>query len=62
MTNYEYIKTLPKDKMPEFIIDTMSGVFDTAIEESINCWRDDEARAAELDVWREWLNQEVTTE
>lgn len=56
MTNYEYIKTLPKDKMPEFIIDSMSEIFDTAIEESINCWRDDEARAAELDVWRKWLD------
>lgn len=62
MTNYEYIRTLSKDKMPEFIIDSMSEVFNTAIEESINCWRDDEARAAELDVWRKWLDQEMTME
>lgn len=58
MTNYEYIKTLSKDEMAEFIMGTISDVFDVVIDEMCNCWREEEAQATGLDMWKEWLDKE----
>ena len=58
MTNFEYIKTLPKNEMAKFIINNMTEVFDKVMNETILCWREDEARAVELKAWEKWLNEE----
>ena len=58
MTNYEYIKTLSKDEMVEFIMGTVSDVFDEVTDEMCNCWREEEAQATGLDMWKEWLDKE----
>ena len=52
MNNFEYIKTLSKDEMTE------SEAFNIIIDEMCNCWREEEAQATELDMWREWLSAE----
>lgn len=58
MTNYEYIKTLSKDEMARFIMGTMSEAFDVVTDEMCNCWREEEAQAAGLNMWKEWLDKE----
>ena len=58
MNNYEYIKTLSKDEMAKFIMKSMSEAFDVIIDEMCNCWREEEAQAIGLDMWREWLDKE----
>ena len=57
MINYEYMKTLSKDEMAEFIVGAMSEVFNVIIDEMCNCWREEEAQATELDMWRKWLDK-----
>ena len=58
MNNFEYIKTLSKDEMAEFIMGTMSEAFNVITDEMINYWREDEAQATGLDMWEEWLDKE----
>ena len=58
MNNFEYIKTLSKDEMARFIMKDMSEAFNVIIDEMCNCWREEEAQATELDMWREWLSAE----
>mgnify|MGYP003398694291 CR=1 FL=1 len=58
MTNYEYMKTLSKDEMAEFIMGAVSEAFDVVIDEMCNCWREEEAQAIGLDMWRKWLDKE----
>ena len=58
MNNFEYIKTLSKDEMAKFIMEPMSEAFDMIIDEMCNCWRDEEAQAIGLDMWKEWLDKE----
>ena len=41
----------------EFII-AIAGAFDVIIDEMCNCWRDKEAQATGLDMWKEWLSAE----
>lgn len=50
MTNYEYIKTLSKDEIARFIMGTMSEAFDVVTDEMCNCWREEEAQAAGLNM------------
>ena len=59
MTNYEYMKTLSKDEMAEFIVGAMSEAFDVITYEMCNCWRDEEAQATGLNMWKEWLNADI---
>ena len=42
MNNFEYIKTLSKDEMAEFIMGTISEAFNIVID----------------DMWKEWLDKE----
>lgn len=58
MNNFEYIKTLSKDEMTEFIMKPMSEAFNVIIDEMCSCWREEEAQAIGLDMWREWLDKE----
>ena len=58
MNNYEYIKTLSKDEMAGFIMESMPEAFNVITDEMINYWREDEAQATGLDMWREWLDKE----
>ena len=58
MNNFEYIKTLSKDEMTEFIMESMSEAFDVITYEMCNCWREDEAQSAGLEMWKEWLSAE----
>ena len=58
MTNYEYMKTLSKDELAEFIVGAMFEAFNIITDEMCNCWREEEAQATELDMWREWLSAE----
>ena len=58
MNNFEYIKTLSKDEMVGFIMKDMFEVFNEITDEMINYWREDEAQATGLDMWREWLDKE----
>ena len=58
MTNYEYMKTLSKDEMAKFIMRAMSEAFDVITDEMCNCWREEEAQAAGLGMWKEWLDKE----
>ena len=58
MNNFEYIKTLSKDEMVGFIMGTMSEAFNVIIDEMCNCWRDEEAQAIGLDMWKKWLSAE----
>lgn len=58
MNNFEYIKTLSKDEMAEFIMGTMSEAFNVIIDEMCNCWRKEEAQSAGLEMWKEWLSAE----
>ena len=59
MNNFEYIKTLPKDEMAEFIMKDMSEAFNVVIDEMCSCWREEEeAKAIGLDMWRKWLDKE----
>ena len=58
MTNYEYMKTLSKDEMAKFIMRAMSEASNVVIDEMCNCWRDEEAQAIGLDMWKEWLSAE----
>ena len=58
MTNYEYMKILSKDEMAEFIVGAMSEAFNVIIDEMCSCWREEEAQAIGLDMWREWLDKE----
>lgn len=37
MNNFEYMKTLSKDEMAEFIMGTMSEAFDVVTDEMCNC-------------------------
>lgn len=57
MTNYEYIKTLSKDEMAGFIMESISEAFNVIIDEMCNCWREEEAKAIGLDMWRKWLDK-----
>ena len=52
------MKTLSKDEMAKFIMEPMSEAFDVITDEMCNCWRDEEAQAIGLDMWKEWLNAE----
>ena len=58
MNNFEYIKTLSKDEMAEFIVGAMSEAFNVVIDEMCSCWRAEEAQATGLDMWRKWLSAE----
>lgn len=58
MNNFEYIKTLSKDEMVEFIMKDMFEVFNEITDEMINYWREDEAQATGLGMWKEWLDKE----
>ena len=58
MNNFEYIKTLSKDEMARFIMKDMFEVFNEITDEMINYWREDEAQATGLDMWRKWLDKE----
>lgn len=58
MNNFEYIKTLSKDEMARFIMGAVSEAFDVITDEMCNCWRDEEAQAIGLDMWKEWLSAE----
>ena len=58
MNNFEYMKTLSKDEMAEFIMGTMSEASNVVIDEMCSCWREEEAQATGLDMWREWLSAE----
>ena len=58
MNNFEYIKTLSKDEMAEFIMKDMSEAFNVVIDEMCSCWREEEAKATGLDMWKEWLSAE----
>ena len=58
MNNFEYIKTLSKDEMARFIMKDMFEVFNIITDEMCNCWREEEAKAIGLDMWREWLSAE----
>ena len=58
MNNFEYIKTLSKDEMAEFIVGAMSEASNVVIDEMCSCWREEEAQATGLDMWREWLDKE----
>ena len=58
MNNFEYIKTLSKDEMVGFIMKDMFEVFNEITDEMINYWREDEAQATGLDMWRKWLDKE----
>ena len=58
MNNFEYIKTLSKDDMVWFIMKDMSEAFNVVIDEMCSCWREEEAQAIGLDMWREWLDKE----
>ena len=62
MTNYEYMKILPKDEMVKFFADEASAVFNDIADEVTNYWHDDEARAAELEMWKKWLESERSEE
>ena len=62
MTNYEYMKILPKGEMVKFFADEASVVFNKIADEATNYWHDDEARAAELEVWKKWLESERSEE
>ena len=59
MTNYEYMKTLSKDEMAKFIMEPMSKAFNVIIDKMCNCWRDKEAQATGLEMWKEWLNADI---
>ena len=58
MNNFEYMKTLSKDEMAEFIVESMSEAFNIITDEMCNCWREEEAQAIGLDMWRKWLSAE----
>ena len=58
MNNFEYMKTLSKDEMTEFIMKDMFEVFNEITDEMINYWREDEAQSTGLDMWKEWLDKE----
>ena len=58
MNNFEYIKTLSKDEMTEFIMESMSEAFNIITDEMWNCWREDEAQSAGLEMCEEWLSEE----
>ena len=58
MNNFEYMKTLSKDEMAEFIMGAMSEASNVVIDEMCSCWREEEAQATGLDMWREWLSAE----
>ena len=58
MNNFEYMKTLSKDEMAEFIVGAMSEVFNEITDEMINYWREDEAQSAGLEMCEEWLSEE----
>ena len=51
MNNFEYMKTLSKDEMAEFIMRAMSEAFNVVIDEMCSCWREEEAQAIGLDMW-----------
>lgn len=57
MNNFEYMKTLSKDEMAEFIMESMSEAFNIITDEMCNCWREKEAKAIGLDMWKEWLDK-----
>lgn len=57
MNNFEYIKTLSKDEMARFIMGAMSEAFNIITDEMCNCWREKEAKAIGLDMWKEWLDK-----
>ena len=57
MNNFEYIKTLSKDEMAEFIVGAMSEAFNIITDEMCNCWREEEAQATGLNMWKEWLDK-----
>ncbi len=48
--------------MTKFFADEASVVFDNITDEVINYWHDDEARAAELEMWKKWLESERNEE
>ena len=58
MNNFEYIKTLSKDEMTEFIMESMSEAFNIITDEMCSCQREEEAQAIGLDMWKEWLSAE----
>lgn len=58
MNNFEYMKTLSKDEMAEFIMGAMSEAFNIITDEMCNCWREEEAQAIGLNMWKEWLDKE----
>ena len=58
MDNFEYMKTLSKDEMAEFIMRAMSEAFNVVIDEMCSCQREEEAQAIGLDMWEQWLSAE----
>ena len=54
MNNFEYMKTLSKDEMAEFIMEPMSEAFDVITDEMCNCWREEEAQATGLNMWQKF--------
>ena len=58
MTNFEYIKTLSENEMLKFITETMFETFNEITYEMCSYWREEEAQAAALDMWKEWLSEE----
>lgn len=58
MTNFEYIKTLSENEMLKFITETMFETFNEITYEMCSYWREEEAQAAELDMWKKWLSEE----
>ena len=58
MNNFEDMKTLAKDEMAKFIMEPMSEAFNVVIDEMCSCWREEEAKAIGLDMWKEWLSAE----
>lgn len=58
MTNYEYIKTLSQDAMIQFIVNDMFIVFDNVENECALCWGDNERNSTELEMWKNWLNEQ----
>ena len=44
-------------KVATIAMGTMSEAFDVVTDEMCNCWRDEEAKAIGLDMWKEWLDK-----
>ncbi len=58
MTNYEYIKTLSQDELVVFIMNELTMAFKDILDETIRCWSDDKRSSTELEMWKNWLNEQ----